>query len=137
MVGAHAWWGACMVGGMCGRVMHGRGACMAGVHVWQEGHVWWGHAWQGGMHGGGMCGGVACRVGACMMGGMHDRGTCIAGACEMPAGRYYEIRSISGRYASYWNAFLFLKEATFLAASITSPFQVPFSSCDPHFISLG
>ena len=25
-----------------------------------------------------------------------------------PPGRYYEIRSMSGRYASYWNAFLFI-----------------------------
>ena len=42
-----------------------------------------GHAWQGGMHG----------RGACM-------GWCVRS-------RYYEIRSMSGRYASYWNAFLF------------------------------
>ena len=31
---------------------------------------------------------------------MHGRG----GMC----GRYYEIRSMSGRYTSYWNAFLYL-----------------------------
>ena len=28
--GGHAWWGACMVGGMHGRGVHGRGVCMAG-----------------------------------------------------------------------------------------------------------
>ena len=36
---------------------------------------------------------------ACMMGGMRGRG-------DMHD-RYYEIRSMSGRCASYWNAFLF------------------------------
>ena len=29
-------------------------------------------------------------------------------AC-LPSPRYYEIRSMSGRYASYWNAFLFFE----------------------------
>ena len=53
------------------------GACMEGRHVWQGGACMGGWVWQGGMHGGGM------------------------------RGRYYEIRSVSGRYASYWNAFLF------------------------------
>ena len=62
-----------------------------------EGHAWQGacvagsvrgrgHAWQGG---GGICG-----KGHAWLGGVH--------------GRYYEIRSMSGRYASYYNAFLFL-----------------------------
>ena len=47
-------------------------------------HGCWGHAWLlGGMHG---CGGHAQLWGACI--------------------GYDEIRSISGRYASYWNAFL-------------------------------
>ena len=80
-----AWQGVCMVGGMCGRGcmaggMHGRGACVAG-----------------GMHGTG-----ACVVrGACMVGGMH-------GGEEGHAwcGKYYGIQSMSGQYASYWNAFL-------------------------------
>ena len=63
----------------------GRGACMAGG------------AWQGGMHGRGgdhVWQGIVLGGGACMAGG-H--------ACH---GRYYGIRSMSGRYASYWNAFL-------------------------------
>ena len=53
----------------------------------------------GGVHGGGHAWqGVA---GVCMAGEgcMHGGG---GGVC----GRYYEIRSMSGRYASYWNAFL-------------------------------
>ena len=54
---------------------------------------------------GGVCGcSGACVVaprGACMvaLGGMHG---CSGGACV----GYDEIRSMSGRYASYWNAFL-------------------------------
>ena len=83
-----------------------------------------GHAWQGCVHGRGymavgacMTGGVCGRgpwKGVCVAGGMHGRGTCTAGgACTAGGvhgrgvcGRYYEIRSMSGRYASYWNAFL-------------------------------
>ena len=74
-------------GGMCGRGhvwqgacvaggMCGMGACVAGG-MCGRGHVWQG-AWQG----------VWQR--ACMVGGMHGRRD---GHC-------------SGRYASYWNAFL-------------------------------
>ena len=98
----HAWllWGVCMValggmhgfiqGGMCGFI---RGACMVLF--------------------GGMCGfiwgacvvlfGGACMVlfgGACVVlfrGGMHGFFSFFG---------YNEIRSMSGRYASYWNAFL-------------------------------
>ena len=40
---------------------------------------------------------------ACMVGGMHGRGAWVVGGM---CGRYYEIWSMSGRYASYWNAFL-------------------------------
>ena len=63
-----------------------------------------------------MCGGWDAWRGACMAGGMYGRGhawqgeACVArgGACvahTSPA-RYYEIQSMSGRYASYWNAYL-------------------------------
>ena len=77
-----------------------------------------GHAWfySGGMRGfiRGVCGFI--------QGGMHGfiRGVCVVlfgGACVVLFGggmhgffiffRYNEIRSMSGRYASYWNAFLF------------------------------
>ena len=53
--------------------------------------------WQcgGGMHGRGGC----VWQGVCMAGDMCGRG---------PPGRYYEIWSMSGQYASYWNAFQLL-----------------------------
>ena len=63
-----------------------------------EGHVW--------LPGGGMHG---CR-GACMVVGGYAwlLGGCVVGrACI----GYDEIRSMSGRYASYWNAFFSLLEA--------------------------
>ena len=39
------------------------------------------------------------------MGGVLGRGACMVGGGDVH-GRVYEIRSMSGRYASYWNAFL-------------------------------
>ena len=61
-----------------------------------------GQAWQGGMCGeGGMHGGGGgvCGRGACMAGGRRALHDC-------PPAAYYEIRSMSGQYASYWNVFL-------------------------------
>ena len=81
-LGGHAWQGVCMAGGACvAGGVHGWGACMAG-----------GHAWQGSLHGGG------CMAGGHCVRDMHT-----------PPSRYYGygIQSMSGRYASYWNAFLF------------------------------
>ena len=94
----HAWlWGACAVaGGVCGggcawlpggvRLL---GACMVAEGcAWLLGGMrgcWRGHAWLLG----GMCG---CW-GVCVV----TRGACIG---------YDDIRSMSGWYASYWNAFL-------------------------------
>ena len=87
--------GACMPGGcawhggvhgrrgMHGRG-HGRGACMAGKGAC----VAEGHAWQ--------------AEGVCVAGGMHGKGACMAG------GGMRGIQSMSGQYASYWNAFFFL-----------------------------
>ena len=67
-------------GGGCDRGgVHGRGACVAGGCALQGGHPWQG---------------ASMAVGACMAGG-H-------------CGRYYEIQSMSGQYASYWNAFLLI-----------------------------
>ena len=94
-------WGACMpggayvAGGMCGR-----------VHAWQGGMCGRGHAWQG----------------ACVAGGMHGRGVWIAGG--VPPGRYYMIRSMSGRYASYWNAFLFQIHSSWSRPNHSSQCQV-------------
>ena len=73
--------GACMGGCMCGGGMHGRRVCMAGGYMWQRTcmaaggcqHAWLGHVW-GGMH-------------------AWQRGDV--------RGRYFEIRSMSKRYASY------------------------------------
>ena len=60
----------------------------------------------------------ACMVeGGCMEGGVCGKGACMVwghawhwGMCggggDLP-GRYHEIRSMNGRYASYWIAFLF------------------------------
>ena len=86
--GGHAWWwggmwwGACMVGGACMVV----GGC-----------VWW-----RGMHGGGgMCGGGGVCVvaeGHAWWGHAWWQGGCMG---------YDEILSMSRRYASYWNAFLY------------------------------
>ena len=127
LAGGHVWllWGVCMVarGGVRGC---SRGACVVapgGVVAPGEacvvalgGHVW---LLQGGVRGcssGGMCG--------CSRGGMHgcSRGHAWllwGGMCGCSQGGmrgcsrgglhgfFDEIRSMSGRYASYWNAFLF------------------------------
>ena len=53
-----------------------------------------GHAWQGDIHG---------RGHALHDGGMHGRGACVAGGVH---GR--RDGHCSGRYATYWNAFLLL-----------------------------
>ena len=92
-----AWlWGACMVAG---------------------GHAWlWGCAWLQGV----------CKVagehvwlqGACMVvGGVHGCGGCVHGGRVAGWGAYMgydEIRSMSGQYTSYWNAFLWLDAFTFM-----------------------
>ena len=100
-----AWPGACMA----------RGVCVAG-----------GYAWQGGVHAQGVCmarGGAFVAGGACMarvcawLGDVHGWGVCMArgacAACTPPTPRPDTTRygqSMSGRYASYWNAFLFWSE---------------------------
>ena len=112
----------------------GMNGCSWGVHAWllqgDGGHAWllWG---EGGMHG---CYGGVCVVALgghvwLLEGGMHG---CSRGACVVAPGghawlllgegmhgcsgggmrglpRDMEIRSMSGRYASYWNAVLFDK----------------------------
>ena len=109
----HAW---LLRGGM-------RGCSRGGVLGCSGGHAWL--LW-GGMRG---CSGGACVVapgGACMVapGGMRGCsggghvwllwGACMVawGACVVALGGacvvfFDEIRSMSGRYTSYWNAFLF------------------------------
>ena len=77
--GGHAW--LLQWGGMCG--------CSWGVHGCSRGHAW--------LLPGGVCG---CSGGACVVALGGVRG-CFGGH-----GFFDEIRSMSGWYASYWNAFL-------------------------------
>ena len=99
----HAW----LQGGMCGC----KGVCMVargGMHGC-GGHAWlWGCGWLlgscmvvGGVLG---CGGHAWLWGAYMVVGWGVAG----GACL----GYDKIRSMSGQYASYWNAFLLQNRLT-------------------------
>ena len=91
----------CMVGGL-----HGSKTFVAGGHAWQGGMCGWeacmarGHVWLGDM----------CGRGACMAGGCAWQGVCMAGGvCGGVHGRGVCGRRdghCSGRYASYWNAFL-------------------------------
>ena len=115
-------WGACVV--LFGGGMHGliQGVCMV---------LFGGGAWSylGGMHGfiWGACvvlfGGHAWFY----LGGMHGF---IWGVCVVLFGvgvrgffsfsGYNEIRSMSGRYASYWNAFLLLQVGTLMTSQLIS-----------------
>ena len=116
--GGHAW----LMGGMCscwGGMRGCRGACVvAGGCAWLWGACMvTGGVWllggcvvaRGGVHG---CQGV-CMVVGCVwfLGGMRG----CWGACMVARGAcvgYDEIRSMSGRYASYWNAFLLFNNFT-------------------------
>ena len=51
--------------------------------------------------------GGVCGRGRVWQGDVHGRGACVVGRGPCMAGVGACIRSISGRYASYWNAFLF------------------------------
>ena len=100
VAGGHKWLpGVCVV--VEGHAWLQEGMCGCGGHVWLQGVcmvVGEGHVWLQGacMVVGGMCG---CGGGV-VAGGVHGCG----GACI----GYDEIRSMSGRYASYWNVFLFI-----------------------------
>ena len=72
--------------------MHGRGACVAGWGVCGQGRAWRGCV-AGGMRGGG----CASQAGFCGE-GMYGRGG------------VHGIRSMSGRYASHWNALLYFTD---------------------------
>ena len=67
---------------------------------------------------GGMCG-----RGAMHGGGVHDGGPCmVGGMCGWGVrGRYYKIRSMSGQYTSYWNAFLLLLSLARYLLPVTTP----------------
>ena len=106
--------GACMAGGACvaGGCVAGGGMCVV-LFSWGgvRGIIRGGRAWfysggmrgfiRGGMRGfirGGMCGFIR-GVRGFIRGGVRG---------FFSFSGYNEIRSMSGRYASYWNAFLFL-----------------------------
>ena len=78
------------------------GGMHGGMGMHDRGCAWWQGACMvagGGMHG---------RRGACMVAGGHAW-WCSEGACMVAGGAcvgYDEIRSMSGQYASRWNAFL-------------------------------
>ena len=87
--GGHAW----LLPGGHAWLLGGHAWLLPGGHAWLllGGHAWFlteGHAWllPGGLRG--------CSGGACMVAHRGVRGF------------FDEIRSMSGRYASYWNAFL-------------------------------
>ena len=118
---------ACMVkGGMCGN----GGACVAMMGTHGKGHAWQGGVhgrecvWQGGgVHGTKVCmvkggmndegsvcvakGACVAKEGACIVKGPCVAGACVAGACMAEGMRGRRDGHCSGRYASYWNAFLF------------------------------
>ena len=121
--------GACVVapGGGCAWLLPGRGcawllpggACMV--------------APGGGMRGcsGGVCGCSGGGVCGCSRGGMCG---CSGGACMVARGGgvrgfFDEIQSMSGRYASYWNAFLFFLCSWKELWNFLSMFIIVFNSC--------
>ena len=101
--------GACMValGGM-------HGCTRGGVRGFIRGHVWFYSGWRAWFYSGGTC--VVLFWGACVV--LFWGGACVVlfrggGMCGFFSFfGYNEIRSMSGRYASYWNAFLFMIENT-------------------------
>ena len=80
-------------------------------------------------------GGGFCIQESLHLGGLHPwgKGVCILRGGRLgrhPSPRYHGIRSTSGRYASYWNAFLFkiflsffLDGSSFLPAFVETSFQ--------------
>ena len=117
LFGGHVWfysggmcgfiWGVCMVlfGGACVVLFGGRGHAWffpGGMHGFIRGGVcgfiWGGCAW---FYLGGMCGFIQGGHAWFYSGGVHGFSSFFG---------YNEIRSMSGRYASYWNAFLFIDE---------------------------
>ena len=88
--------GACTEGAPLDPPLHSlvkSSMCGKGVHAW----------WSGGMCGEEVCmakGGM-CGKGGVWWGGMHGKGACVARRCACRRDGHW-----SGRYVSYWNAFL-------------------------------
>ena len=121
--GVYASWGVCVLpeGHACfwGVCVLPRGCVLSGGCVCFPGHAYF--------LGGGMpasCGGVQASQGACFL-GMHGFFGYIG---------YNEIWSMSGRYASYWNAFLFLFSCSFQQKFGKRDGHIPF--CGWHLVNL-
>ena len=114
--------GACVVArGGCAWLLGGRAWLLRGVRAWLLGGVRGcsgGHAWllgggmrgcsRGGMHG---CSWGVCVVALGGMCGCSQGGACMVAPGGM-CGFFDEIRSMSWRYASYWNAYLLGNKST-------------------------
>ena len=125
-------WGACVAGGLHGRGgMHGRGVCMAaGAMVCMVVEC----AWHGGacMAREGMHGMGAWVAG----GGVHGRGHGWQGACVTVGVHDRRNGHCSGRYALYWNAFLFsLFVIIFILGFSTGHRRLSYRLCP--FLNLG
>ena len=136
-------------GGECMVLFGGvHGFIQGGVHGFIRGHAWFysggvhGFIW-GGMRGfirggGGMCGFIQGAMHGFIQQGGHawfysagvrgfiQRGMCVAlfrgGMCGFFSfSGYNEIRSMSGRYASYWNAFLLTNQVAGCRALVSQP----------------
>ena len=105
----------------CGKVIFSQASVSHSVHRG-------GACMAGGMHGGGACMAGACVVGGCMAGGMCGSGACMA--CMPP--RFQEIQSMSGQYASYWNAFLLTLQRHVWGSGLNNIFCCPVQGKDCH-----
>ena len=122
-------------GGACVVALRGVRGCSGGMHGCSRGGVWLlrgmcgcsqgGCAWLLGGHAWLLLGGVCGCLGVCVVarGGIHG---CSGGGMH-GCSRDTEIRSMSGRYASYWNAFLFF---------FIFPYSLPFLCVFLHFLRI-
>ena len=93
--------GVCIHGGLHPGHLHPRGVCIQGASA-SGGSASRASASKGGLHPGGICIGGSASRGVCIQRGSTFRGN----RADLPP-RYYGIWPTSGRYVSYWNAFLF------------------------------
>ena len=112
--GGHAWllWGGVVAPGGCVWLLRGV-ACVVGPRGGMRGWSGGGHVW------------LVPGEGAWLVpGGMHG---CSRGGADMHGiQRDTEIRSMSGRYASYWNAFLLFYIFESVNCAITYDFLFDF-----------
>ena len=107
-------WGKVMFLHMCVILFTGGVSGPAGVCLFLRGCAWsQGGAWSWGGVPGPMGGGGAWSRGTLVLGGAWSRGRCL-----VPGGAWWRPPDghCCGRYASYWNAFLFLNYFSFFLA---------------------